>query len=500
MPVINEPNKVIKNSNGSLVDFTFNFKFFEDEDLVIKTITPEGIETLRELDTDYTVSSDDKNAGGTITFVTAPATGTLLIKRQLPLEQGANFRPVSGFPEQVITDALDRGMLVDQDLQEQINRGLILPEGSSIVKLAMPTPEAGKVLKWGADEISLENSIVPIDDIQTYIDAAEASAAAAATSETNAGNSATSASGFADNASDFADAADLSADRAEAAASGLETIVPEVGSSGKFPRVMTPYTNGYEFVSMDSEFSINSGNVTAGESDLLVGTTSTTLTFKVDSGTTYKPLKITYADKTQESLTSLASITGLSSNGNYAVIKEKGSNPVSILSTKVTQGKIFPVSPADGDYHCLTATGLQTYKRVSGAWVETQYVPIGTATVASNVISAVTSNRYNVNGYDGVGHNIVETYSNGTSWYRKYSDGWIEQGGIQLKNATTIIITFPVVFKDTNYSFISSPFYNVAVPAAVAVDIPHIKTASNMTISSTSAAATYYVNWEAKGY
>ncbi len=66
----------------------------------------------------------------------------------------------------------------------------------------------------------------------------------------------------------------------------------------------------------------------------------------------------------------------------------------------VTQDKIFPTSPSNGDYHCLTANGLQTYKRVSGAWVETQYVPIGTVTVSGAVITAVTTNSYNQNGYD----------------------------------------------------------------------------------------------------
>jgi hypothetical protein len=33
---------------------------------------------------------------------------------------------------------------------------------------------------------------------------------------------------------------------------------------------------------------------------------------------------------------------------------------------------------------------------------------------------------------------IVETYVNGTSWYRVYSDGWCEQGGISARNLQTI--------------------------------------------------------------
>lgn len=144
-------------------------------------------------------------------------------------------------------------------------------------------------------------------------------------------------------------------------------------------------------------FCINSGNTTNGNSDIL-SYSGTTLSFKV--GTTYDDLLVTYADKSQETLTSLANITGLSTNGSYIVLKEKGDNPVAILSTKVTQGKTFPTSPTDGDYHCLTATDLKSYKRVSGAWVEAQYVPIGTVTVAGSVITVVTTNLYNQNGYD----------------------------------------------------------------------------------------------------
>jgi len=153
---------------------------------------------------------------------------------------------------------------------------------------------------------------------------------------------------------------------------------------------------------LDVNFALNSGNLSAtGDSDILAKTTTTTLSFKIDDGTTYQPLLITYADKTQQTLTSLANITGLSTNGTYTIIKEKDSaTAVAVASSTITQGKTFEASPTDGDYHCLTATGLQTFKRVSDAWVETQYVPIGTVTVAGGVISAVSTKPYNQNGYD----------------------------------------------------------------------------------------------------
>lgn len=54
---------------------------------------------------------------------------------------------------------------------------------------------------------------------------------------------------------------------------------------------------------------------------------------------------------------------------------------------------------------------------------------------------------------------LSNTWVQGTSWYRKYSDGWIEQGGEFTKNRDTdITITFPVAFKNTNYTIATSQY------------------------------------------
>lgn len=313
-------------------------------------------------------------------------------------------------------------------------------------------------------------------------------------------------------------------------------------------------------------FALNGGNIDgSGNADLLSGISGATLSFKVDDGTLYEPLKVTYSDKSKEALISLSNITGLSTNGTYAIIKEKGQNPIAVRTTSgnllpvmtsntspsgvasatsinttdyepfkaftgtvsgmldswassaiptagspqilkyelpvakirnkitivnrnytavaspnsftfegsnndsdytilltvsndtnntssarrefvfnndiaykyyrlkitarngadayvavgdlemgeqysITQDKTFPASPLNGDRHCLTATGPQTFKRVGGAWVDSQYVPLGTATVASSVISAITTQPYNQNGYDmNVNTNIIGT-------------------------------------------------------------------------------------------
>ena len=47
---------------------------------------------------------------------------------------------------------------------------------------------------------------------------------------------------------------------------------------------------------------------------------------------------------------------------------------------------------------------------------------------------------------------VAESYS-ANSWYRKYSDGWIEQGG-KTTGSNEFTLTFPLAFSNTNYSFV----------------------------------------------
>lgn len=51
------------------------------------------------------------------------------------------------------------------------------------------------------------------------------------------------------------------------------------------------------------------------------------------------------------------------------------------------------------------------------------------------------------------GHEVIEfqapTASNNYTWYRKYADGWVEQGGLSTKEVS---ISLPVTMSDTNYT------------------------------------------------
>ena len=53
---------------------------------------------------------------------------------------------------------------------------------------------------------------------------------------------------------------------------------------------------------------------------------------------------------------------------------------------------------------------------------------------------------------------VIETYNDGTNWYRKWSDGWLEQGGIRLKTTNYPVEDFTLIvpFKNVNYYVLCS--------------------------------------------
>lgn len=87
---------------------------------------------------------------------------------------------------------------------------------------------------------------------------------------------------------------------------------------------------------------------------------------------------------------------------------------------------------------------------------------IGNIVIENSEITSVTTIPYDSKTVTIVNqsHNahIIETYQNEHSWYRIWSDGFVEQGGIVesmgVKSTRTITLLKP--YKDTNYSVIAS--------------------------------------------
>ena len=172
--------------------------------------------------------------------------------------------------------------------------------------------------------------------------------------------------------------------------------------------------------------------------------------------------------------TKLASGSAVAGNGKTLGFTDGSGNN---KSSMVVAGQIslvpsaydssLPSSGTDsGTYSNLTNVGITTDPDKSG--IETSsnglklYFYIGdtlqdpaliTATGVLKDIETLKQNKLDREG----NYTVVETYKNGTEWYRVFSDGWVEQGGYAAKNTTT---NFLKQFANTNYSVVLSPILN----------------------------------------
>lgn len=148
--------------NGSTVAFAFTFKVFADSDLVVTHTDDNGVETVKTLTTHYTATlnaNQNSNPGGTVTMLTAPATGEkVTITSAVPKTQAVNLSDGGGFFASVVNNALDRLTIFSQELAEQVSRIMKLPVSAEAgTDPNLPTPEAGSVLGWNADGDAIIN-------------------------------------------------------------------------------------------------------------------------------------------------------------------------------------------------------------------------------------------------------------------------------------------------------------------------------------------------------
>ena len=159
MSVHSNDNSILK-ACGTLTHFEFGFKVFKDEDLIVSLMDPGTQDlTLLKLNVDYTVNISRIGDGGSIELNETHNGYSLYAYRKIEIIQPHEVPTEGYFPESTIENALDRGIMIDQQLQEQINRCIAIPgtSGFSGVNVQLPVPKAGNTLAWSEDETHLEN-------------------------------------------------------------------------------------------------------------------------------------------------------------------------------------------------------------------------------------------------------------------------------------------------------------------------------------------------------
>ena len=264
------------NGDGSVTAFNYTFKITNEDDIEVITRTSAGTETVKVLTTDYTVSGVGNAGGGTVTFVTAPASGlTVILRRDTPQTQGLDLIENDPLPANSLEDAFDKLTAITQELQEENDRSIKLSRTNTMTSTEFTvgaSDRANKILAFdSAGEISVTQELGTyqgtdatvtteaynvrdiiksttaaqlnnvyiciadsvVGDLLTDTDHFEllVDAVSAATSETNAAASATSASTSATNAATSASNAATSATNASTSETNASTSASNAATS-----------------------------------------------------------------------------------------------------------------------------------------------------------------------------------------------------------------------------------------------------------------------------
>ena len=148
--------------NGSTTVFAYSFKVVDQAHLVVTvTTTSTGAEVVKELTTHYSVSGVGDEGGGNVTMGSAPASGeTLTVSRSVTKSQTTDLVNRGSVQPETLETALDRGVQMVQDLDEQLSRGLKLPVSTNLASVSstIAAPVADAFIKWNSAGTALTTS------------------------------------------------------------------------------------------------------------------------------------------------------------------------------------------------------------------------------------------------------------------------------------------------------------------------------------------------------
>ena len=480
-------SRIIFNGNGTATEFPYSFDIINDTDVKVMTVDPDGVETV--LDSDYYVDvtaskviypgyPPGEEPVGSERPPVLPTGWQLVVYRDIPITQEANLGNV--WPFNVIEDALDKITMILQTSRDTSDRSLKVSESApSDVDIVVPIA-ANMALKWDAQGKKIVLTTDPAEVLpqaqnllqqttqQANIateqagiatdkaNAAAESAVSAATSETNAANSEDKAQAWAESetspdgepdsksAKTWAEEAISSA--ASAAESESNAAASAIAAAGSASAAAQSQTNAAQSATSASQSAsaANSSQTAAANSASAALTSENNAAESEQNAAGSASAAANSASAASQSATAAAqsaeeaaqTAAGLGtpvtdvteSNGTITVEKSDGTNN----SFDIPQPTIATQAEAEAG---TNNTKFMTPLRVA------QAIPF---TALATTIGGASATKPAV---------IVETKISGNNWYRRWSDGWVEQGGYYTKQTANIkeSVTFLVPMANTKY-------------------------------------------------
>lgn len=143
--------------NGVTTAFPFAFRVFSAGDVQVVQTDPDGVETTLTLTTHYTVSlnaNQNSNAGGTVTAVSAPATGyKWTLTSDIDPLQAIDLTNLGGFYPAVINTGFDKLTILVQQVLNKVARSIKIPISDNSGEITIPTAagRANRFLAFDGD-------------------------------------------------------------------------------------------------------------------------------------------------------------------------------------------------------------------------------------------------------------------------------------------------------------------------------------------------------------
>jgi hypothetical protein len=142
--------------NGVTTSFAYGFRILDASHIRVVR-TEGGVDTV--LTNGFTVTGVGA-AGGSVVFSVAPtAAQTITLIRNAPFTQQTDLENQGAYYAQTIEDALDLGVMRDQQLQEQVDRSVKIPVGAATFDLDALV----------ADIVRVADSVVAVDTVAANI-------------------------------------------------------------------------------------------------------------------------------------------------------------------------------------------------------------------------------------------------------------------------------------------------------------------------------------------
>jgi len=162
MTITTNPSRDEYTSTAGQTVFNYTFKIYANTDLNVY-VTPSGQspDDSADLTTDYVVDTGTigDEAGGFITFNTPLNNGdAVTIVSAIPYDRTVDYQNNGDFLPETVNDDNDRQVSQIKQILEQTGRTLQFQESLQRAStLSLPSPVAGKFLKWKSDNSGLEN-------------------------------------------------------------------------------------------------------------------------------------------------------------------------------------------------------------------------------------------------------------------------------------------------------------------------------------------------------